>query len=168
MTTKEKLTALEIAKIACNIENDGSDFYRAAAEATQDDKAKKLFNDLAQKEIEHSNAYLRMFNEINERTGGDAVNPGYLFDDSLTGYLKVISGGMKFPRGEAAKKCFAHPHEINDILQFAIEAEKNTVLFFMDILSHETFAYSRELLEGIIIVEKSYIVELSHLMKNLK
>jgi hypothetical protein len=27
MTKKETLTALEIAKIACNIENDGSDFY---------------------------------------------------------------------------------------------------------------------------------------------
>jgi rubrerythrin len=47
MTKKETLTALEIAKIACNIENDGSDFYEAAA---ADTKAKRLFKELADKQ----------------------------------------------------------------------------------------------------------------------
>lgn len=43
MTTKETLTALEIAKIACDIETDGSDFYRATAEASTTNKVKTFF-----------------------------------------------------------------------------------------------------------------------------
>ena len=168
MPTKETLTALEIAKIACDIETDGSDFYRAAAEAATDNEAKKLFIELAHKEIEHINAFRNMYKEIDERIGGSPSDPAYLFDDTLTSYLKVLSEGMIFPRGEEAKKWFSQPHDIKNIIKFAIEAEKNTVLFFMDILSHDAFVYSQEILKDIIRAEKSYIVSLSNMLKAIK
>lgn len=109
-----------------------------------------------------------MYKEIDERIGGSPSDPAYLFDDTLTSYLKVLSEGMIFPRGEEAKKWFSQPHDIKDIIKFAIEAEKNTVLFFMDILSHDAFVYSREMLQNIIKVEKSFIVTLSKMLKRMK
>ena len=121
MPTKETLTALEIAKIACDIETDGSDFYRAAAKASTDNEAKKLFNELAHKEIEHLTAFRNMYEELDERIGGSPIDSLYLFDDTLTRYLKVISEGMIFPRGAEAKKWFSQLHDINDIIKFTIE-----------------------------------------------
>ena len=165
MTKKETLTALEIAKIACDIETDGSDFYRAAAEACTDNGAKKLFNELAHKEIEHLNAFRNMYKELDDRIGGSPIDSAYLFDDTLTHYLKVISERMIFPRGAEANKWFSQLLDIKDIIKFAVEAEKNTVLFFMDILSHDAFVYSQEMLKDVIRVEKSYIVSLSSMLK---
>ena len=75
---------------------------------------------------------------------------------------------MVFPRGEEAKKWFHQPHDIRDIIKFAIDAEKNTVLFFMDILAHDAFVYSKEILEKIIKVEKSYIVTLSKMLNRIE
>lgn len=168
MTKKETLTALEIAKIACNIENDGSYFYEAAAEATADNKAKRLFKELADKEIEHLNAFRNMYKDLDDRIGLSPIEPAYLFDDSLTSYLKIISEGMIFPRGEEAKKWFSQPHDIKSIIKFSIETEKNTVLFFTEVLSHNAFFYSRKILENIIKAEKSYIVALSMMLKSMK
>ncbi len=168
MTTKETLTALEIAKIACDIETDGSDFYRAAAKASTDNEAKKLFNELAHKEIEHLTAFRNMYEELDERIGGSPIDSLYVFDDTLTRYLKVISEGMIFPRGAEAKKWFSQLHDLKDIIKFAIEAEKSSVLFFMDILSCDAFVYSQEMIKDIIRAEKSYIVSLSSMLKAMK
>lgn len=168
MATKETLTALEIAKVACDIETDGSDFYKAAAEASTDNEAKKLFNELAHKEIEHLNTFRNMYKELNERMGGFPSDSLYLFDDTVTRYLKVISEGMIFPCRVEAKKWISQHHDIKDIIKFAIEAGKNTVLFFMDILSHEAFVYSQEILKDIIRAEKSHIVSLNSMLKATK
>ncbi|MFT5702509.1 MAG: rubrerythrin [Desulforhopalus sp.] len=164
MATKETLTALEIAKIACDIETDGSDFYRAAAEASTDDETKKLFNELANREIEHLSTFRIMYKELNERMGGFPNDSLYLFDDTVTRYLKVISEGMIYPGRAEAQKWISQYHDIKDIIQFAIEAGKSTVLFFTDIMSHDTFVYSQEILTDIIRAEKSYIVSLNSML----
>jgi len=75
---------------------------------------------------------------------------------------------MIFPRGEEAKKWFSQPHDIKYIIKFSIEAEKNTVLLFTEVLSHNAFFYSRKMLENIIKAEKSYIVALSMMLKSMK
>ncbi|MDX2455506.1 hypothetical protein, partial [Desulfosarcina sp.] len=67
-----------------------------------------------------------------------------------------------------AKKWFSQLHDLKDIIKFAIEAEKSSVLFFMDILSHDAFVYSQEILKNIIRAEKSYIVSLSSMLKAMK
>jgi rubrerythrin len=166
MATKETLTALEIAKIACDIETDGSDFYRAAAEASTDNEAKKLFHELANKEIEHLSAFRNMYKELNERMGGFPNDSLYLFDDMVTRYLKDISEGMIYPSREKAQQWISQQHDIKDIIQFAIKAGESTVVFFTDILSHDAFVYSQEILTDIIRAEKSYIVSLNSMLKS--
>ena len=104
--------------------------YEAAAEATADTKAKRLFKELADKEIEHLNAFRNMYKDLDDKIGLSPIEPAYLFDDSLTSYLKIISEGMIFPRGEEAKKWFSQPHDIKYIIKFSIEAEKKHCSFF--------------------------------------
>jgi rubrerythrin len=80
--------------------------------------------------------------------GLSPIEPAYLFDDSLTSYLKILSEGMIFPRGEEAKKWFSQPHDIEYIIKFSIEAEKKHCSFFTEVLSHNAFFYSRKMLEN--------------------
>ena len=62
-----------------------------------------------------------MYEELDDRIGGSPIDSLYLFDDSLTRYLKVISEGMIFPRGADADKWYSQLHDLKDIIKFAIE-----------------------------------------------
>ncbi|MBW1893006.1 MAG: ferritin family protein [Deltaproteobacteria bacterium] len=164
MTKIVTLTALEVAKIACNIEVDGSDFYEEAARIADVGAAKETFMELARQEQEHLNTFRNMYRELDEKMGGSEGSTGYLFDDEITKYLKVISEGIVFPVGSDMKKWISEQHDVEAVVKFAIEMEKNSLLFYMEILSHSPFAYSREILQGIIQEEKSHIVMLSRML----
>lgn len=164
MTNIVTLTALEVAKIACNIEVDGVDFYEEVANMTDVGQVKDTFIELARQEQEHLSTFRNMYQELDEKMGGSEGSSGYLFDDEITKYLKVVSEGIVFPVGSDMKKWISEHHDIEDVVKFAIEMEKNSLLFYMEILSHSPFAYSREILESIIQEEKSHIVTLSRML----
>ena len=159
------LTALEVAKIACNIEVDGSDYYEEAARIADVGEAKDTFVELARQEHEHLNTFRNMYRELDEKMGGSEGSTEYLFDDEITKYLKVISEGIVFPVGLDMKKWISEHNDIETVVKFAIDMEKNSLLFYTEILLHSPFAYSREILQDIIKEEKSHIVMLSSILK---
>jgi len=161
MTEAGNLTALEIAKIACDIESDGIDFYRAAASVTANAQSKSLFNDLAQQEFEHLSAFRELYKQLDEKMGGSESSTEFLFDDLLTQYLKSISQGHIFPEESNAQNWISTHTDTREILKFALEAEKNSILFYNEIINHSTFAYSKEMLSKIIAEEKSHMIRLS-------
>jgi len=158
------LTALEVAKIACNIEVDGSEFYNKAARIADAGEVKNIFTELAIQENEHLNTFRNMYRELDKKMGGFEGSTEYLFDDEVTKYLKVVSEGIVFPVGRDKEKWILEQHDIEAIVKFAIDMEKNSLLFYMEILSHSPFAYSREILQDIIQEEKSHIVKLNTIL----
>jgi len=165
--TLKALTALEIARIACDIESDGLAFYRAAVDATTLEEARTLFNDLSRQELEHLNTFRNLYKQLDEKMGGAESTAEYLFDDQLTSYLRSITQGLVFPQGvDAAEWLSQHP-DTGAILRFALDAEKNSVLFYAEIAAHTAFAYSRDLLNHIISEEQSHIVRLNGLLRQV-
>jgi rubrerythrin len=162
MTETGTLTALEIAKIACDIESEGIDFYRAAASVTSNAQSKNLFNDLAQQEFEHLSTFRELYKQLDEKMGGSESSTEFLFDNHLTQYLKSISQGVIFPEGSNAQTWISNQTDIREILKFALEAEKNSILLYTEIINHNTFAYSKEMLSKIIAEEKSHLIRLSN------
>ena len=57
---------------------------------------------------------------------------------------------------------------INKIISFAIEIEKNSILLYNELLSHNLFADSKQMLKNIITEEKSHIVILSRLFNKYR
>ncbi len=164
MTKIVTLTALEVAKIACNIEVDGSDFYEEATGILHAGEAKDTFTELARQEHDHLNTFRNIYRELDEKMGGSEGSTEYLFDDEITKYLKVISEGIVFPVGSDMKKLISEHHDLASVIKFAIDMEKNSLLFYMEILSHSPFAYSKEILQRIIKEEKSHIVMLNKML----
>ena len=161
MTGTGTLTALEIAKIACDIETDGMNFYRAAADVAPNAENKGLFKELGQQEFEHLARFRELYKQLDERMGGSESTTEYLFDDELTRYLKVISQGMVFPEGDNASTWLSKGPDIKDILKFALQAEKDSILLYTEIIGHTVFADSKEMLQKIIAEERSHMVRLS-------
>ncbi len=167
MTKTETLTPLEIAKIACDIESDGMDFYRAAVDGTSETEAQMLFNDLSRQEFEHLNTFRNLYKQLDEKMGGSESTVEYLFDDHLTGYLRSITRGLVFPGGDDAATWLSQRPHTRQILGFALEAEKNSILFYAEIAAHTAFAYSKDLLGKIITEEQSHIVRLNGLLSRI-
>lgn len=164
MTQTDTLTVLEIAKIACDIESDGMDFYRAAVDAAPEADAQTLFTDLSRQEFKHLNTFRNLYKQLDEKMGGSESTAEYLFDDHLTAYLRSITQGLVFPRGDDAATWLSQHPDTGEILRFALEAEKNSILFYAEITDHNAFAYSKDLLGKIIKEEQSHIVRLNGLL----
>ena len=167
MTASETLTALEIAKVACDIEADGIAFYRAAADTVLPEAVQALFRDLAQQEAEHLSTFRQIYKQLDERMGGAESTVEFLFDDDITGYLRSISQGNVFPEDVDADALLSGQPSVRDVLDFALGAEKKSILLYSEIVSHNAFAYSEEILSRIIKEEKVHIVRLTRQLDDL-
>ena len=168
MNATDNLTALEIARIACDVENDGVTFYRTAARHADHDEARDIFEELGAMEKEHLNTFQRIYKQIDAGSGDLADSTvEMLFDDALMGYLKALSEGMVFPSGEEAEEMAADDHGIFTILDFAEKKKKSSILFYSEISKQAIFADSRTILERVIEEEKSHLVALNRLRRGL-
>jgi rubrerythrin len=168
MSNKKILSALEIAKIACDIESDGVAFYNDAAAATSDVEINLLFKTLSEKEFEHLNKFRTLYAELDERMGGTDSTAEYLFDDQITQYLKVISAGLIFPEDIDIKAWLQEPHAVKDALNMALNIEKHSILFYTEIASFNLFAQSQVILKSIIEEEKTHVIMISQVMSGMK
>ena len=166
MSKKKILSALEIAKIACDIESEGVAFYNDAADAISNAEIKSLFKTLSEKELEHLNMFRKIYAELDERMGGSESAAEYLFDDQITQYLKVVSAGMIFPTEADLKAWSQEPHAAKDALNMALNVEKHSILFYSEIASFNLFAQSQAIIRSIIEEEKSHVIIISQVMRD--
>ena len=167
MTAPETLTALEIAQIACDIENDGIRFYGAAGATTGDGLARSVFMDLTRQERDHLNTFRGMYDRFDEQSGGGESTVEMLFDSELTKYLRAVTEGLVFPTDEDARAWVKKQPDAGSIIRFALEAEKNSILFYSAIVDQNAFAASRQILRQIIQEERSHVVVLRDLLLKL-
>ncbi|MFH1102891.1 MAG: ferritin family protein [Pseudomonadota bacterium] len=167
MEKKEILSALEIAKMACNIEEDGIGFYEAAAEASSEPDVESLFSGLARKELEHLTTFRNIYAKLDSRMGGNQSAAAVLFDDQITAYLKVLTEGIIFPKGDEAEKWFSAHKDIKEAVHFAINVEKLSILFYSEIATFNVFAHSQAIIRNIVEEEKSHLVILNNMLHRL-
>jgi rubrerythrin len=164
MTNTKLLTVLEVAKIACDIESDGIDFYSAAARVCDTESNKATFEELSKQEQQHLNTFRNMYKNFDIESGGSEGSTEFLFDEAITAYLRVVSEGLVFPTGGKAEEWLAKNSELSGIIHFALHVEKNSILFYSELLDHNAFAASREMLEKIIVEEKRHVVMLNAML----
>ena len=165
MSRIKNLNALEIAKIACNVESDGIAFYKAAASKASDKQAQAVFETLMRQEQAHLSTFRNLYKTMDAQMGGSESTTVFLFDDEITQYLNAVSEGMIFPQGHESKQWFDHAAGVAEIVSYALNVEKNSVLFYTEIAEHNSFAHSRTLLQEIIKEEKWHVVILSRLLE---
>ncbi len=133
------ISARDLLNIALRIESAGYVYYKDLAEKVSGE-VRKLFENLADQERDHS----RRFQEILGRYEEDfEVSPEVL------GYLQALAETSIFP-----KLVEKPPEDLKEAVRLAIEVEKDSVLFYSEILN---YVPEKKAVEEIVEEEKKHL-----------
>ncbi|MGC8545580.1 ferritin-like domain-containing protein [Athalassotoga sp.] len=148
----DKYAPNEILEMAIKIERDGEKFYGYLAKNLENPGKKELFSYLQSQEAQHAKDFERISKDI-----VDDVDP-QLWSDAKP-YLESIVNGVIFPSyNEMVSK--SKYMNINDIADFALSIEKETIIFYNEILDVSKTEKVRDILRKIIHEELGHVKKL--------
>lgn len=157
--------AFEIFEMAEQIERNGVKFYRKAARNVSDRDIKQMLLELADMEAEHEQTFTAMRRQISHKQ-----RELITFDpeNEVALYLQAMAGGHVFDLNKDLSELLTGKDTIEDILKMAIEAEKDSIVFYLGLKDFVPAQAGKEKVEDIITEEQSHIVILSQKLKALK
>jgi len=152
-------SADEIFTIAEQLERNGAAFYRQAANAVNDPNSRTLLNDLAAMEVEHEKTFQSLRALLTEKEKESTV-----FDPTGEAvlYLRALADSRVF----FEKKIDLSSMEA--IFKAAIEAEKDSIVFYLGMKDGVPENLGRDRIETIIKEEMGHIRFLSSKLISLK
>ena len=119
--------AEEIYQIGVEIEKNGEAFYREAAASTDDEDAKKLFNDLAVWEKGH----IKLFEDLKSSLPSNLKpDEGLDLDGQKEMYLKAAADSHVFVRNKDVAALVGTCNGPADVLRMAMGFEKDSVVVY--------------------------------------
>jgi rubrerythrin len=157
--------AEEMFEMAERIERNGAKFYRTAAGAISDASVRRRFVDLAAWEDEHEKTFAAMRAQLTaeERTP-TAFDP----DEQSALYLAAMADRRVFDVSTEPAKLLTGKETVAEILQAALEREKDSVVFYTGMLDYVPKRLGKDRIEGIIREEIGHIALLSKELRALK
>ncbi len=150
-------SAEEVVEMAINTEKNGKEFYAGAAKDTEDKTLKDLFDFLAMQEDQHR----KRFEGLRGKTE-KLIQPDDM--EEVEKYLNTIVSSEFFLGNEKTLVKAKKAKSREELLSFALQFEKDTLLFFTEI-SELSEGKTREVLEEIIKEEKKHVRIIGELMK---
>lgn len=151
----------EIIKMAVQTEETGCEFYKLAKENANSAELKGLFSYLADAELRHKETYLGLTDAIAEAPQGVPIDW-----NELGLYIKAMTDFSFFLGGDKNINLAAKTKDEKEAVDFAIGFEKDTLLFFYQILDIVKSA-DRSVVEKIVQEEKDHIKKLAEIKKTL-
>jgi rubrerythrin len=149
----------EVFEMAEQMERNGAKFYRNAAGYTQDPANKKFLQELAAMEDEHEKIFKSMRAELSAKEKESTV-----FDPEgeATLYLRALADIRVFFEKEIDVT------SMKKILKSAIEAEKDSIVFYLGMKEAVPEKFGRAQLDNIIKEEMGHVRLLSGKLVELK
>lgn len=147
----------EIVEIAVRIEENGNEFYTAAAEmiGTQND-TKGLFIDLAEKEVMH----ISIFQKLAEKF--DAETFDFRAEDA-SDYINHLAESHIFGKPDAGKELAKKITTPREALEIAFKFENDSVAFYTELLKYAR-SDSKRLVQQIIDEEKEHAEDIKRFL----
>jgi rubrerythrin len=147
----------EIVEIAIRIEENGNDFYTAAAEMIEESNdIKGLFYDLAEKEILHISIFQKLAESFDEESfdfaAGDASD-----------YINHLAESHIFGKPEAGKNLAKTIKTPKEGLEIAFKFENDSVAFYTELLKH-TRSDAKDFVQQIIDEEKEHAADIKRFL----
>ncbi|HMM21136.1 MAG TPA: ferritin family protein [Selenomonadales bacterium] len=153
---------LEGLRIAVEIEVRGREFYRQAAEQAAKDEHRELFQWLADEECTHEAKFAGILSQISACK--EAHSDEYLFDADTSRYLTVIADHHVFPKAADAKAAIAELKTVGAILRTALQAEKDSVLFYDELARNAKFDAAKEVFALLKAEEQAHVVKIRQML----
>jgi len=153
----DQFSVREVIEQAVQTEKLGYQFYTAMASKFEEESTlKELFETLAAKEIEHE----KTFTGLKEKIENESLENW----DEASQYLRAIVESEFFLGKNKSLPSLDHLTSAGDAVHFAMEFEKETILYFLGL---KDSVKDKSIIEQIINEEKSHIRWLSDLKKTL-
>lgn len=161
--SKESFSDLEGLRIAIEIEARGCEFYQQAYEKAQKAEHKDTFILLKNEEIHHQEKFTQIFNKLNQNKDAGAAK--YLFDPETSRYLTVLAQEHIFPGKEDIAAKLNELTTIDGILRMAIQAEKDSILFYDELANKAKFEEARKIFAVLKSEEQTHVVKLREMLE---
>jgi len=155
----------EIFEMAEEIERNGAKFYREASKNAPDKETRKMLLDMAAMEDEH----LKTFKEMRKGLGPQEKWQGVFDpDNEAVMYLQSMadSHGVEGKISPAVK--LSGKEKIRDIFKIAVDAEKNSVVFYTGLKDFVPAQAGKDKIEAIIKEEMGHLAALNKALLTLK
>jgi rubrerythrin len=158
-------TAIEIFEIAEQIEQNGAQYYRAAASATKNKAVADILLTLAAVEDKHKKIFSEMLeNYKNSMEDTNVFDP----DNETLYYMKGIALNSGWEGREALKLSLSGKETPAEILKAAISGEQTSINFYLGMKELVKSPADKEKIEQIIKEEMSHIVYLQKSLETIK
>jgi len=156
---------LEALKIAIVTENRGERFYHAASKKIEDGSMKGMLEDLAVQEREHAETFKALYDKALKSKG--QYDDTYLFDPEVAPYLEAIFETAVFPSEARLDEIVETISGPADVLHLGIRAEKESILFYTEMVINSQYSEAKEAFRAILKEEKKHLIDLQTRLKNL-
>jgi rubrerythrin len=161
MTMGITFNALEIFEMAEQIERNGIKFYHKAAKGVPDKDTRQMLTDLAAMEAEHEKTFAGMRKQLSdEELELRVFDP----DNEIALYLQAMADGHVFDLKKDPSRHLTGTESVEDILKLAIEAEKDSIVFYLGLKDFVPVRAGKDKVEAIIKEEMGHIAVLNQKM----
>jgi len=144
----------EIFEIAEQIERNGAKFYREAAANATDADVKKMLLSMAVMEDGHEQTFSDMRKELSaEDKASNLFDP----DNEVAQYLQTMADFHGIEGKASSTEKLTGNESVAEILKIAIQAEKNSIAFYVGIKDMLTSKSGKRKIRDIIIEEMAHV-----------
>ena len=154
----------EVFEIARQIERNGIAFYRGAAKLMTDPEVVKLMNDLAEMEIVHEQTFEHLKRRL---SGNELADRPYDPHQDAYAFLKNMAEKYVFNPALAPEKVLIGSLTPNEILDFAIQREKDSIIFYEAIRVMVPMGMGGGHIDEIIAQEVGHVIILTRFQEKL-
>lgn len=153
---------IEALKIAREIELRGADIYARALKIAKKDDVRKILEKLHSDELQHA----AVFEQLSEQALKHAEDAEYYTEEASL-FLSAFAAEIAFPGGLmklGADNGFDDPRAV---LAHAVQAEKNSILFYQEVMAASSNETLKKYLGDIAREERSHLMGLLTQIRDL-
>jgi rubrerythrin len=158
-----KFSKNELIEMAVQIEKSGYSFYDEALKKKElSEKGKKILTILRNEEVRHEKYFLSLREELDDLELDDSGDW-----ETISNYIKTITDSRLFNNKDSAVRLAAQAVSEDEIFEYAIRFEKDTILYFYTIKDNVINSDAVKTLKSIIEEEISHVLRLTEYKQSI-
>lgn len=157
---------LEAIEIAIEIEQRGHRFYTQAQKYVENEEVAAMLEELANQELDHIETFESLYVEL--KNNKSSFDDTYIYDPEVVRYLRAMVSTSVFPSEEELDKFLSEIRTAEDVLSLGIKAEKDSILFYTEMVIQSHDVEAKNAFRKLIKEEKKHLIDLQEKMLQYK
>ncbi len=150
----------EVVQLGIQIEKNGRDFYSAVAISSKKDRARQIFQYLADEEKKHIELFENILSNI------EKYESSGLYPEEYFSYLRALSEEYVFTKEKKGEEIAQKVKDDMEAIEIGINTEKDSILFYNE-MKKLVIKDRHETIDKLIEQEQEHLRKLSELKRKL-